>query len=485
VNDHSTPLSPGDTSTEASDQGADRLVKGQTKYAEAFVRLRKNKFRYIYGSSGWHMWDGYRWVECLKDEARESLKQLLISLLTVAAKKDQQSDMKELTSMMSAKSQAGILSIAQHSPEIARSMSEMDIDPWQLNTRSGMVDLMTGQLRPTTPDDDVTLVSEAAFDSTATTPRWSAFLDQVLPDKAVQKYLQQYVGISLLGTVREHILGIATGTGANGKSTMVEALGFALGDYSHTAEQELLLGTRRESGRANPALFALRGTRFVVTSETKEGVELNTAVMKNVTGGDKITTRDLYSSSVTFEPTWTILIVTNYLPDVSASDDAAWRRIRVIPFDVVVPLEDRDPTLGDKLRLEADGILTWAVEGFQQYLRNGYRMNTPPQVELATSRYRDDSDDVSKFLHARAELSPNNLATRSEIWTAWQTWAKDESATIGKQSDLYKALELRGCRAAMPRIDGKQARSYYGIKILPDDAQIDTDDTIIDSIEQE
>jgi putative DNA primase/helicase len=293
------------------------------------------------------------------------------------------------------------------------------------------------------------------------------------------------VGISLLGTVREHILGIATGTGANGKSTMVEALGFALGDYSHTAEQELLLGTRRESGRANPALFALRGTRFVVTSETKEGVELNTAVMKNVTGGDKITTRDLYSSSVTFEPTWTILIVTNYLPDVSASDDAAWRRIRVIPFDVVVPLEDRDPTLGDKLRLEADGILTWAVEGFQQYLRNGYRMNTPPQVELATSRYRDDSDDVSKFLHARAELSPNNLATRSEIWTAWQTWAKDESATIGKQSDLYKALELRGCRAAMPRIDGKQARSYYGIKILPDDAQIDTDDTIIDSIEQE
>lgn len=463
--------------------GSDRLVKGQTKYAEAFVRLRKGQFRYLYGI-GWHMWDGHRWVECLKDEPRENLKQLLVSLLTYAAKKDNHTDLKELTSMMSSKAQAGVLSIAQHSTDIARAASEMDIDPWLLNTRSGMVDLMTGQLRPTTPDDNVTKVTTAAFDPQFDTPVWTAFLDQVLPDKDVQRYLQQYAGVSLLGTVREHVLAIATGTGANGKSTFVEALSHALGDYAHTAEQELLMASRREGGRANPELAALRGTRFVVTSETEEGAKLNTSMMKNITGGDRITARGLYSAPVTFEPSWTILMVTNHLPLVRANSDAAWRRIRVIPFDVVVPKEDRDPTLGDKLKLEADGILAWAVAGLQQYIRNGFKMNTPTSVEGATAQYRGDNDDVTKFLNQRAELSPKHTATRAEIWDAWRAWAKDEDVHPGKQSELYQSLELRDCKPVTTTTSGKRTRAYRGIRIIESDDAIEANDVLMDEIEQ-
>lgn len=475
-----THATPGGTQaqTGATPTANGRFATGQTKYSETFSRLCSDRFRHVYGI-GWHYWDGRRWTPCLEEEHREELKQLLIKLISLAAEKQDQTEVRAISSMMSASAQAGILSISQHSPVFARAAQRMDSDPWSLNTGTGVVDLMTGDVRPATPDDDITKVTAAGFNPSADSTNWTAFLDQILPNEAIQKYLQQYTGLSLLGVVREHIFAIATGTGANGKSTFVEAVSHALGDYAHTAEQHLLMSSHRGGGAAIPELVALRGTRWVVTSETDEGAKLNSALTKRITGGDTITARGLYENPISFAPSWTILMVTNHLPLVKASDDAVWRRVRVIPFDVVIPKEDRDPTLGDKLKLEADAILAWAIAGLQQYIRNGFKLDTPTEVTGATAAYRNDSDDIAKFISQRTELDATASASSSDLWSAWQAWAKNESIQPGKQSEFNTALELRGCTKAVVRVAGKQVRSFKGIRLLDDDATVAVEESVI------
>ena len=202
-------------------------------------------------------------------------------------------------------------------------------------------------------------------------PLWFGFLERVLPDEDVRRYFRAFVGMALCGAVREQVFTIATGTGANGKGVAYNAILHTLGDYGHAADSELFMNAKGSANAASPALFELMGRRFVVVSETERDRPLATALTKQLTGGDPITARPLYGHPVTFRPTHTPLMVTNFLPKIDGTDPAAWRRIRVVPFDVTVPPEERDPELGAKLEAEADAIMTWALEGWADYQVNG------------------------------------------------------------------------------------------------------------------
>ena len=117
--------------------------------------------------------------------------------------------------------------------------------------------------------------------------------------------------------------------------------------------------------------MALLGRRFVVVSETDEGKRLAEATMKRLTGGDPITARWMHQNFVTFTPSHLPILVTNHLPKVSGDDPAIWRRLRVVPWAVVIADDDQEKTLDGKLQLEADGILSWSVKGLRDYLAGG------------------------------------------------------------------------------------------------------------------
>ena len=466
------------TSSSTTAPSLGRLTAGQTKLAELFTLLNHEKFQYVRGV-GWRLWQNTRWVDALRGEERYVIKELNAKEASLAAKKNDKETLRELMQNMSNAALSGALAIAQSEPLLARIPDDFDADPYSLNTASGILDLMTGTLRVAGPSDLVFRQTTAAFRPNVDQSRWLTFLTQVLPDPGLRTYLQQYIGISLLGTVQQHLFAILTGTGANGKSTFVEAVKHAMGDYAHTTEADIFMASRGGAGAAGPKphLFALMNRRLVIASETEQGARLASALMKLLTGGDAITARNLRAAPVTFTPTWTTLMVTNHLPKVQADDDALWRRLRIIPFDVVIPEEDRDPTLPDRLKLEADAILAWAYEGLQQYLANGNRMDEPSAVLSATQKYRDDSDDYARFLSQCCDITDPFVKTpRADLWQEWQSFVRGGgSETAGKPQDLYAYLESRGCKATtMPPAQGR-ARAFSGISILTDEALDDAE----------
>jgi putative DNA primase/helicase len=270
----------------------------------------------------------------------------------------------------------------------------------------------------------------------------------VLPDAEVRTFLQRVAGVGLLGKVVEHVLPILTGTGANGKTTFYGALGYALGDYAVVAEPDLFM--HRDGGHPTGEMD-LRGRRWVVISENDKERRLAEATMKRLTGGDPIRARRMHRDFVQFDPSHTVALVTNFLPKVS-DDPAVWRRIRVVPFAVVIPGGEQDKHLEERLQLDADTVLAWAVEGYRLYTETG--LGDAAAVTAATSSYRRESDVITRFIAENCLTGEHYFVPAGELYEAWSKWAASEHAdsmsakTFGLALDRlgYDADRTRGAR---------------------------------------
>lgn len=418
---------------------AEREHRGQARMAYRLAALYSGRLLHVHGL-GWHAWDGARWA---LDE-RGAAKRAVLSVLrdALASSLDDKELRADVRKCETASGVAGVLDLAAALEPFAAAVTDLDADPYLVNCTNGTLDLRTLDLHPHDPGERLTMVTRAAWEPSATAPTWERFLSRVLPNPEVREYLQRLAGLALLGRVEEHVFAIATGTGANGKGTTYNALLHALGDYGHAAESDLFMVGRSNANAASPAIFALRGRRLVVVSETERDHRLAAALMKNLTGGDPITARPLYGKPVTFPPSFTALMVTNWLPKVAGDDPAAWRRIRVIPFDVVIPEKERDSRLGQQLELEADGILAWCVRGWQEYTEKG--LNAPDSVRAATDSYLKESDAVRRFIEDACLTNPHMNTALADLFAAWSAWATDDGTEPLSKRAFTTALERHG-----------------------------------------
>ena len=418
---------------------------GQLRMAYWLARVHGDRLLYAHDLRQWHVWDGTRWAPDTKHAAGQYAIDCLHDALDASMTDP---DLRQTVRMcQTANAVEGILRLAESMPEFAVTSEDLDQDPYLVNVANGTVDLHTMELRPHDPADRLTKVTRGEWHpervGTVET-RWDTFLAQVLPDEDVRRYFQAFVGLSLCGAAREQIFTIATGKGANGKGVAYNAILHALADYGHAAESTLFMQSRGNANSASPAMFALMGKRFVVVSETERDQPLATALMKSLTGGDPITARALHRMPVTFAPTFTPLMVTNYLPKIDGTDPAAWRRIRVIPFDVVVPEAERDPELGAKLEAqeEADAVLGWALDGWTDYAANG--MPKAEAVMQATDAYRRESDTVARFIADRCVVQSAARATLTDLYAEYEVWSREDGADALHKRQFSEQVEGLG-----------------------------------------
>lgn len=443
--------------------------RGQLRIAYRLAASHAHRLMHVYGL-GWHHYDGKRWAQDNRGEAKRAVVDVLRNALNEAmALEASKRDMliSDVRKCETANGLAGVLDLAAALVPFAHTVTDLDRDPYLLNTATGTLDLRSGEHRGHDQADRCTKVTRAGYDPAARSQQWESFLATVLPFEDVRCYLQRLVGLALLGRATEHIFPIATGTGANGKGTAYGAILWALGDYGHTAESDLFMQAKSNPNSASPALMGLLGKRLVVVSETERDRRLAVALMKNLTGGDPITARPLYGRPVTFPPSHTSLMVTNYLPKVSGDDPAVWRRIRVIPFDHVVPPEDRDVHLPERLELAADAILTWAVRGYRQYTQTG--LAEPDAVLQATGDYRTASDAVARFIAECCYVSPHARALTGELFDRWSRWAIQDGAEPLSARKFGEALDGHGHPAAGGT--GRDRRHRKGLGIPAEDDQ--------------
>ena len=381
---------------------------------------------------------GKRWAVDKKGRAQTAVREVLRRAL--AESLNNQPLRKDVAKCETANGIDGVLRIAAAMPEFAATVDDLDADPYLVNVANGTLDLRTMELLTHNPRDRITKVTLGAYDPDAPATAWNTFLTEVLPDELVRAYLQRVAGVALLGKVAEHILPILTGTGANGKGTWYGAMLYALGDYAAPADPELLMA---REGAHPTGQMDLRGLRFAVASESDEGRRMNEGTMKRLTGGDMIKARYMHRDFVEFVPSHTVFFVTNHLPKVSGDDPAVWRRLRVIPFDVVIPPEEREPHLDERLQAEADAVLGWAIAGWEAYRQNG--LDEPPHVLAATGDYQKDSDALARFIEDECVTSsPAQKVTTRELFAAWERWRAADGAELLSEKRFGQALDKKG-----------------------------------------
>lgn len=439
-----TPPTPGDPmpyapppDSQASPLQAE-MHRGQLRMAERLAHRYDGRLLYAHGL-GWHRWDSHRWASdrdgAVMRAAVETVKAALHELDHLEGK-ERDALYADVRKTESATGLEGVLRIASTLDTFAVAAERLDAAPNLFNTTDGTLDLTTGEMRAHDPGDRITKVAGCGLNHDSG-PQFERFLTEVLPDPDVRHFVQQLFGYAMLGKVREHVLPIFTGTGKNGKSTLLDAVGKAFGDYAISAEPEMLV----ERGSAHPTGQAdLLGVRLAMTSETDEGRKLAAATVKRLTGGDKVRARKMRRDFFEFDPSHTIALVTNHKPQVSGNDPALWRRIRVVPFDVVV--QEADPLLPERLSAELPAILGWAYAGYRSYAAHG--LSEPGAVTERTAAYRADSDAVGRFLDERAILSQHAAVRSGALFTAWSQWCAVNGEQPGSEVLFAQAMTGKG-----------------------------------------
>ena len=296
---------------------------------------------------------------------------------------------------------------------------DLDRDPWLFNVANGTIDLRSGELREHRREDLITKLAPVVFAPGAECPVFLKFLTRVTAGTLeLIAFLQRAVGYSLTGTTSEQALLILHGQGANGKSTLLNAVRQALGEYAKTTRTDTLLIQRQDSIPNDIA--ALKGARMVTAQETEAGRRLAESLVKQLTGGDPIAARFLHQEWFEFPPVFKLWLATNHKPRITGTDHAIWRRIRLVPFTVKIPDAEQDPALPEKLTAELPGILAWAVRGCLAWQRDGLGM--PDEVRDATAAYRDEMDVLGEFIAEYCVISPSLSVPAKALYAAYLDW---------------------------------------------------------------
>ena len=154
-------------------------------------------------------------------------------------------------------------------------------------------------------------------------------------------------------------------------------------------------------------------------------------------------------SGSTSSPTHKVFFGTNHKPVIRGTDYAIWRRIRLVPFEITIPEGERDKTLPEKLKAEADGILAWAIQGCLFWQKQG--LGAPEEVKEATDSYREEMDILGEFLKDRCRQSPESQVSSKDLYEAYTAWCQDNGQEPIGQRAFVSALEGEGIQAAPDR----------------------------------
>jgi putative DNA primase/helicase len=458
------------------EEGAGQRSEGRTLpltdlgNAERFVALHGNDLRYARAIGGWVHWDERRWQPDTNGEADRRMKATIRSIAREASRPGL--DLDEVRAILqwaiyseSAARIAAALKLGQTEKQVVVDPAQFDADPWLLNVPNGTLDLRTGTLRDHRREDLITKIAGAAFVRDARHAGWDRFVRETTGgDPEYARYLQKAFGQSLIGRQNEEKVFVPYGPGATGKSTMLEAVGTSLGGYARTAEFTSFTKKSSESSIRND-LAALAGARFVKAVEVGKDSRFNEAVLKSLTGGDTISARFLFREYFDFTPVFTLFLATNHLPQVSATDDAIWRRLLLLPFMHQVPERERDSNLKLTLTTDPDAlaaVLAWLVEGCLDYQAEG--LQEPDLVRQHTTSYRVANDQIGDWISDCAEADSTAFTLSRDLRESYERWCKANSIDPLTQNAFAAELRDRGLETGRSGHGG--ARGWNGIRLV-------------------
>ena len=351
-----------------------------------------------------------------------------------------------------------MLGVAASEPGVSVSTTRFDSNKMQLGVDNGVIDFSKAEAGPIDnvsellvegkPDDYISLNTRVPLVAGATSALWDSYLDTFLPDHDYRAFVQRVFGYSLLGGNPNRLLVFLQGGTSTGKSTILDAVMKAVGDYAGSVNVGEVFREKQDGG-PNPALVNALPKRIITASEVGQHNYLHADVIKRMTGEDHLSSRVLYSNQIVERrPAFTPIIATNSMPTIKDGDAALWRRLLILPFDHQVKHTDA-PTArltDDPKALEA--ILLWLVEGMISYLKVGLAPSTwPEQCTNRATEFVAGTSDLQQFLSECVVRSDKGAVEESKLNAIYSAWCTSEGINdrevLGKRA-LRKALQSNG-----------------------------------------
>lgn len=337
----------------------------------------------------------------------------------------------------SAKTVHAAVTLAQADPRIAVAASLWDPEPMEINTPSGIVDLRTGQLRPRGPEDYLTQITQVG-PAAGPCPNWLRFIGEVfLHDSETLDFLQRMLGYFLTGDRKEQKLFFAWGTGANGKSTLLDVVIWLMGSYALKFPASALM--QSSSDRHPTELAQLQGRRLAVSNELEDGQHWAEARIKELTGDSTLTARYMRQDFFEFQLTHKHIVAANYRPRLKGGDQAMARRMTLLPFTEVFEGQRRDSSLPEKLRSEGPQILNWMIAGAIKWARDGLAI--PKGIRAASAEYLDDNDDLALWIEECCQRGGEDRA--SDLYASFSDWKRERGEHAPSQTAWGQRLAVR------------------------------------------
>jgi P4 family phage/plasmid primase-like protien len=364
-------------------------------------------------------------------------------------------------------------------PMVLIDVTELDAEPYLLNTPAGTYDLRRGMagLRPHSARDFITKIT-AVSPSNKGVELWQDLLSAVfVGDRDLIEYVQLVAGVCAVGKVFIEQLVICHGDGRNGKSTFWNPIFKVFGSYSGSISADALTANCRHNVR--PELAEVRGKRAILARELQEGKRLDESILKKITSTDPIDAEKKYKSPFQFVPTHTPIMYTNFLPKIGSRDTGTKRRLCVVPFAAKFEGKNDKKNYGDYLFDNAGGaILQWIIEGAQKAIDLDFQIEPPECVKQATEDYIEAFDWLSKFLEARCHVGEDESEKSGDLYAAYRCHCDDISESYKRSAqDFNAALVGAGFERVQP--GGNKKPAYFqGLRLLTD-AERDFDDDFL------
>lgn len=447
---------------------------GDIDQGRMFAKIHANKVRYTDGY-GWLVYTGDHWeanehkamglMQQLADAQLQEAKDKLYHAQTDDELKAAQGILKAAVARRNDKKLCA--GMAQAIPMLHIKETAFDSKPYLLNTPAGTVDLKTGVMMEHDPKDYMMKITGCSPSSEGA-EEFDRFLTEIANyDDDLKLYLQTIAGMCIIGMVFKEALIIAYGKGGNGKSTFFNLLADVLGDYSGKISSDILIvGNRKNTGAE---LAELKGKRFVIAAELREGTRLDTGTVKNLCSTDDIQAEKKYKDPFHYKPSHHCVLYTNNLPKVGTADSGTWDRLIVIPFNGRFRNTAKEiPNYAAVLYEKVGGAcLQWMIDGARMFIENGYKLTPPQCVVDAVAEYEQDNDWITDFVTNCCDTKIDYKERASNMYTAYQQWC----FAIGERPRDRGALKYALEKVGFLHKPTKTGKYYFGLQLKAEVAE--------------
>jgi putative DNA primase/helicase len=460
--------------SEGMDFERDDIGNGQR-----FALQWRDEVRWVPEFDKWYVWRDKVWAPDVDGEvmrmATKTVRGMKAEAAYIEDTKEKGAFLKFVRSSSNEGKLKAMLNQAKANKGISASAASFDTNMKQLVCANGTLELPIefdgGQVRRirSLQEHYNTVQTGTDYVASAELPEWDKFLARFQPDVEVRDWLQKLAGYSLLGSNPRRLMVVALGDSSTGKTTFAEAVSGALGAYAGSANMTIFRDNQDDKPR--PDLLRVLPKRFVYAEEASRSWHLHPDQIKRLTGGAPVTARAMRANEyVDRIPSFTPWLFSNHAPTIDGGDTALWRRMLVVPFDVVIPKSEEDA--GFRLRLASpvgrQAILAWLVRGYQAYLRAPDSLQEiPAGAMVANAKFRAEVSDLSMCLEDICEFGPDLFCAPDELYQAYRTWCEiNNTAPRDVMSGTKFGREVNGEYAKkMMKVDGKPVRMRVGLQI--------------------